>query len=265
MSLKKQQFSLEQNILRFITSVGPSKVGFLTLTFEDNVVDPKEAYRRFDSLRKHFLRKFFGEYILVKERQGRGAWHYHLLIDCRADILGHGTWQKVPGIGWRFRNPPVELQKLRALLRERLPLYRFGRHELQPIRTTGDQVAKYIGKYLGKSALNRRKDDKGVRLVQYSRGVDRAVYGTTRFGWVGEFHAKLRKAVRYHLLTVHSLHGMDATYHHLGPKWAFHIYGEVLAKIECQAALLFNASVAALPPIVADGFLLHPVTGEILF
>ena len=83
---RKQAYSLHENVEKFIKLFGLGCVGFLTLTFKDNVTDHKEAYRRFNSLRSNFLNKIFPDYMLVKERQKRGAWHYHLLVGLNADI-----------------------------------------------------------------------------------------------------------------------------------------------------------------------------------
>jgi hypothetical protein len=51
---------------------------------------------------------------------------------------------------------------------------------LLPIKKTADGVAKYIGKYVAKHIGQRLPEDKGARLVRYSRGTNRA---GTRFSW----------------------------------------------------------------------------------
>lgn len=50
-----------------------------------------------------------------------------------------------------------------------------------PIKKTAEGVAKYVGKYVAKHIGQRLPEDKGARLVRYSRGTNRA---GTRFTWV---------------------------------------------------------------------------------
>ena len=59
--------------------------------------------------------------------------------------------------------------------------YGFDRTELLPIKQTAEGGAKYVGKYLAKHIGQRLPEDKGARLVRYSRGINRA---GTRFSWV---------------------------------------------------------------------------------
>ncbi|MBU6402480.1 MAG: hypothetical protein KGS61_19340, partial [Verrucomicrobia bacterium] len=67
-----------------------------------------------------------------------------------------------------------------AFWRHTAEKYGFGRTELLPIKSTGEAVAEYVGKYIGKHIGNRLPQDKGARLVRYSRGTNRA---TARFSW----------------------------------------------------------------------------------
>ena len=55
-SYRKSTAALEMNVKAFIETFGLDKVGFLTLTFADDVTEPKEAQRRFHSLRTNFLK-----------------------------------------------------------------------------------------------------------------------------------------------------------------------------------------------------------------
>ena len=78
-SYKKSTTALEMNVKAFIEAFGLNKVGFLTLTFADDVTDPKEAQRRFHSLRTNFLKRYFSEYVCVYERTKKGRIHFHLI------------------------------------------------------------------------------------------------------------------------------------------------------------------------------------------
>lgn len=62
------------------------------------------------------------------------------------------------------------LRSLWAKLREILPGYGFGRHELLPIRKSEESMARYVGKYISKCVPNRKPEHRGVRFVRYSRG-----------------------------------------------------------------------------------------------
>ena len=53
-------------------------------------------------------------------------------------------------------------------------------------------MAKYVGKYIGKHIEARKAEDKGVRLVRYSRG---ARAGTTRFQFHSEGSSEWRRKV----------------------------------------------------------------------
>lgn len=78
---------------------------WITLTYAENMTNPKVLYKDFEKLIKK-LRYHFGtfEYITVAEPQGRGAWHMHLLIifnekapyidnNILANYWGHGFTQ----------------------------------------------------------------------------------------------------------------------------------------------------------------------------
>ena len=68
-----------------------------------------------------------------------------------------------------------------AFWRVTAPKYGFGRHELMPVKSTADAIAKYLGKYISKHIGQRLPEDKGARLVRYSKGTNRV---GTRFSWV---------------------------------------------------------------------------------
>lgn len=176
---QKSAFALLDNAKRFVALFGLEYVGFLTLTFPDNVVDHREAYRRFKSLSKHFLSVVFGEYLLVKERQVRGAWHFHLLVQCYRDIrTGFKFEECFPGVRSgrrpRYSSASLYLRNLWQSLRSELPKYGFGRAELAPVKSNDEGIAYYIGKYLEANLENNLEYGanltKGVRLTSASRG-----------------------------------------------------------------------------------------------
>lgn len=227
---RKQAFCLSDNCERFIAKVGLSHVGFLTLTFPDNVTDNKEAGRRFNIFRLHFLSRFFGAWMLVKERQQRGAWHYHLLIDCRTDIRTGVNWDelekanKARGRGNYSKAASPVLRSIWSILRERLPAYGLGRSELLPIRTTAEATSKYLGKYISKHIGAREEKDKGVRLTSYSADFSKS---TPKMSWNSaggkEWRRKVAKfAVR---LGYPSPYELQAQF---GATWAFNLQDYIM-------------------------------------
>ena len=79
-----------------------SKCRWVTLTYAENMTDPKRLYEDFKKFNMRMRYKGFKyEYIVCMEPQGRGAWHAHLVmifddkapyIDNKfmADTWGHG-------------------------------------------------------------------------------------------------------------------------------------------------------------------------------
>ena len=190
---KKSAHTLYSNVSRLI-ELAPSinHIGFLTLTFSENVTDHKEAYNRFRSFNSHYLSKSekFGEWIAVKERQKRGAWHYHLLVVLQDDIRTGVDFENFSK--GNYRSAPESLRNLWTELRENLPKYRLGRSELLPIRTNSEAMARYIGKYISKHIGSRTLEDRGVRLVNYSKGW---IKSSMKFAWFTENSKEWRRKV----------------------------------------------------------------------
>ena len=58
----------------------PKKIRWITLTYAENMTDPKRLYNDFRKFWQRFGRRWGkAEYIVVIEPQGRGAWHAHLI------------------------------------------------------------------------------------------------------------------------------------------------------------------------------------------
>ena len=170
---KKSTAALEMNVEAFCNYYPINNIGFLTLTFADDIQCPKEAQKRFKSFYKYCLHKYFGDYIRCYERQENGRIHYHLILDCKVDILTGFDFKqfynkKLPRYG-RYKSANKALKAIWKLLRDSMEKYGFGRHELLPIRTCSARLAKYVGKYISKHVQARIAEDKNVRLVQCSQ------------------------------------------------------------------------------------------------
>lgn len=233
---RKQAYSLKENCSKFIQMFGIERVGFLTLTFPDNVVDNKEAYKRFNSFRTNFLSSVFDEYMLVKERQKRGAWHYHLLVAVSQDIrTGFDFNQVFPEKGKRpcYRSASPYLRNLWSELREALPKYGFGRSELAPVRANDEAMANYVGKYIeqnvtGKKLSGYEEQDKGVRLISYSRTWPRT---NTKFSWNSAGSKEWRRKLKRFTVELLGLNNTDDLKEKYGSKWAY-IWTDYIIEID---------------------------------
>ena len=187
---KRAAHTLYSNVDRLV-NLAPSvgHVAFLTLTFRDNVQDHEEAYKRFRSFNSHFLApsEEFGEWLCVKERQGRGAWHYHMIIHVKGDIQdgfdfdAYEKWLDVRKKGDRVPTGNKYLRSLWAELYRAVENYGFGWvFSLEPIKSNTEGLARYVGKYISKHLDQRTDQDKGVRLVNSSRGWTK---NSPRFAW----------------------------------------------------------------------------------
>jgi hypothetical protein len=222
---RKQAHCVRENIERFVRDISVNNIGFLTLTFPDNLLDPKQAYQRFKSFNANFLGKseLFGQWICVKERQTRGAWHYHLLIDCKADIKTGFNWDKFDRKD--YTEIPPYLRQIWRVLRDMLPRYGFGRHELTPVRKNAQAISHYMAKYLYKGFINKRPEDKHIKLYTSSR---KQVTSVPKFSWLTDNSRQWRKNVK--LLANFVLRSDDyySLQDYYGKNWAFHLREEII-------------------------------------
>lgn len=187
---KKTAEALAQNVKFLAGVVGVQKLGFLTLTFADGVTCPKEAQKRYRSLRTHVLTPRYGHVIRVVERQKSGRIHYHLLVSLENDIRTGANFEEFAKGVYTSASPFLRSEW--AFWRRTAKKYGFGRTELLPVKSTDEGIARYVGKYISKHIEGRKEEDKGIRLVEYTRG---ARMQSTRFAWPGDgsrlYRAKL--------------------------------------------------------------------------
>jgi hypothetical protein len=204
--------------------VGVDRLGVLTLTFEDHVVNAKEASGRLDGFRRRPLKRVCPSegWLKVFERQESKRIHYHLLVDMGQDIRTGFDFEAVKRKDYRSASP--HLRKVWRYLRRVGPKYGFGRIELLPVKDkTG--LAKYLQKYIAKGFGCRAKEDRGVRLWSCSRGWR---VGTTGFAWAGgkarEWRLKLQRfAYRCGVLRYSQLGRL------LGNAWAYYCGPSIMA------------------------------------
>ena len=174
---KKALFALQTNINALCQRYGTNKIGFLTLTFADDVQCHKEATKRFNSLATNILKNKYESWIRISERQKSGRWHFHLVVVCKDDIRRGLRFDELKNKQYKSAN--VHLRGEWRFWRSMAKKYNFGRTELLPVRTDSQRIAAYLAKYLSKG--ERKSEDKGARLVSYSSKVLRVC--TQSFSW----------------------------------------------------------------------------------
>lgn len=215
---KRQAEALFLNVERLINNA-PSigHVGFFTITTKDNVIDHREFQKRWNSFRTSYLARsfWFKQWIGTYERQKRGAWHLHLLVTLPYDIRSGCDFAQFER--GNYRSAPPVLRQLWRDLRGKLPLYNFGRHELLPVKSNPQAMARYVGKYVSKHLGSRKEEDKGKRLIVASRDWIRH---SCKFAWHTEGAQEWRRKVR---VFAHALGctDMDQLYNRLGHGWAY--------------------------------------------
>jgi len=165
----KQATSLFENLHWLAREFGDERLGFLTLTFSDGVKNRKEASRRFNIAMTAKLRARYRCGVSVAERTKRGVIHFHLIVVCAGDIktgIDHDAVFPSAGRG-DYSTAPAALRAEWQWLRENLSKYGFGRHQMQPMKSNAEALARYVGKYIRKSWEARTPDDCGARLVNY--------------------------------------------------------------------------------------------------
>lgn len=222
-SFKKSAFALALNVENFAQTFGLNYLGFLTLTFADNVTCIQEASRRFDILRKHVLNVRYKSYIRVIERTKKGRVHFHLLVALSADIRTDFDFSGIANCDYRSANQVLRNEW--AFWRKNAKKYGFGRTELLPIKSTSEGISRYVGKYIGKHMESRLDEDKGARLVEYSRGARSVKIANTRFMFVSEGSQKWRKNCEKFAFLMMQARGcsptMEGLSRELGANWAY--------------------------------------------
>lgn len=233
---RKTAFILQQSIHHLSSLSGLEKLGFLTLTFSQHIVCPKEAQKRLNSLITHVIKPRYSNYVGVLERQKSGRIHYHLLVTLSSDIRTGVDFKQLSERN--YSSAGASLRAEWSFWRQTAKKYGFGRTELLPVRSSIEAMAKYVGKYISKHLEARQERDKGVRLVRYSQS---ARIGTTRFQWNSNGSANWRLKLKIFAHHVTDGMGIDnPTMKHLseilGPRWAYR-YKDLIMSIPTDTPL----------------------------
>ena len=231
----KQAKALAFNIEWLGQTFGVERLGFLTLTVGDTVEgkfvkvrDRAEAERRFNSILNRIREKYQCGVVVV-ERHKDGGVHFHLVVVVEGDIK---TGLDFAAVGLRdYRSASATLRAEWAWWRENAPDYGFGRHELLPVRTTGQQIGRYVAKYLGKSWSERTPDDRGKRCLRYfgrwsKSGVKCGPPMSSRFGAMTP-KAQAWRACMKQIQMATKLNGVELHENNIkelvGPRWAWRL------------------------------------------
>ncbi len=218
---RKAASALAWNVQAMAEKWGLERLGFLTLTFADHVIEGREAQRRFNSLSTRVLRVRYPAFIRVLERQKSGRIHYHLLVVMDEDIRSGFDFDGVARHD--YRSASSRLRAEWTFWRRTAKEYGFGRTELLPVKSTSEGIARYVGKYISKHLGARQEADKGLRLVEYSQGARMA---STRFQFATKGAASWRRKLKLFASIVckarsYPVPSMRALSELLGPRWAY--------------------------------------------
>lgn len=252
---KRQAHTLFSNVERLINqapSVG--HVGFFTLTTKDNVTDKAEFSRRWHSMLSNYWSQspHFGHWLGTYEQQKRGAWHLHVLVVLPYDIrTGVDFDEFAKG---RYKSASPYLRSVWRDLRGACIRYNFGRHELLPIKSNAEGMARYVGKYISKHIGQREEAAKGKRLISSSQGW---LKNSSNFAWNTEGSKEWRRKVALFAGAL-GIQGPAGLYFKLGPNWAWKHLDTIYNIDELLQAGTLSAK-------LINGNITNPATGEILF
>nr|CRY97678.1 hypothetical protein [uncultured prokaryote] len=228
----KTAYVLNLNVGQFFKRHPLENIGFLTLTFDKWVKDPREANRRFNSFRKHSLSLVSKEWIKVTEPHKDGRPHFHLLVALNEDIRTGFDWDSFIEAQDLYKSEKETVRQkaankryissaspgLRSLwtqFRMDAKTYGVGRTEFLPIRKAGEAATRYVGKYIEKGSVHRTGAWKGARLTSYSQGFGRVA--NSSFSWVvaSSFRVYAQKASEWHGVKEEEMCNV------FGSKWAY--------------------------------------------
>ena len=238
---KRTAFMVAFEIECLVREFGIERIGFFTLTFKDHVTDLREAQERFRSLRAHVIVKRYRRAVGVWERHKSGRIHFHLVVVLGHDIRSGADFRAFKRKDYRSANSALRAEW--AFWRVTCPKYRFGRHELMPIKSTAEGIARYVGKYISKHVTQRLAEDKGARVVRfigYKPGTRRAC---CRFAWNSDnswlWRQKLARFAARQEIT-----NLDHMKRRFGRRWAYRLQERILSE-RLEADIVYPSRNAA--------------------
>ena len=224
---KRMALVVSLEILALARHYGIERLGFFTLTFRDHVTDLREAQRRFRSLRAHVITKRYERAIGVWERHRSGRIHFHLVVVVKDDIRSGADLPAFERKDYRSAN--MALRAEWSFWRSTCPKYGFGRHELLPVKSTAEGIARYVGKYISKHVTQRLKEDKGARVVRFIGYKPGDRTASCRFSWNSGNAWLWRQKLGAYAKRV-GASDMTALKRVYGPRWAYYLKEEILVE-----------------------------------
>jgi hypothetical protein len=162
----------------------------------------------------------------VWERQKSGSIHFHLVVVLEADIRTGTDFKAFEDRDYRSANAKLKAEW--AFWRRTAGKYGFGRHELLPVKSTDEGIARYVGGYIKKGVASRRASDKGARIVRFLgfKPGDRRV--SSRFAWNTPNAWLWRQKVKCFAKSW-ALESLDDLVRVFGRRWAYHLCDEILS------------------------------------
>jgi hypothetical protein len=224
---KRTAFMVAFEIQCLVNEFGIERIGFFTLTFKDHITDLREAQKRFRSLRAHVIVKRYQRAIGVWERHASGRIHFHLVVVLDKDIRSGVDFAAFKRKDYHSANSALRAEW--AFWRETCPKYRFGRHELMPVKSNAEGIARYVGKYISKHVTQRLPEDKGARVVRfigYKPGMRRAC---CRFSWNTD-NGWLWRHKTAMFAGRHGLTDIEQMKRRFGRRWAYRLQKRIIAE-----------------------------------
>jgi len=215
-------------ILHLAEDYGINHMGFLTLTFADDVKSIKEAQRRFNSLNTHVLRDRYERGIGVWERMKSRRIHFHLVVVLKDDIRSGFDFADIERYGGRkFPSAGNAIRAEWKFWRATAAKYGFGRTELLPVKSNADGIARYLGKYVSKHVSQREDGDKGARVVRFLGFKPGQRRWTSRFAWNNDKAKlwRLKVAEFGRIRGIHDMRLLRVLYTH---RWAWFMKDAIL-------------------------------------
>ena len=147
----KETFTRLRQLIRTNFTNNSKNQLFITLTYKENMTDEKQLYKDFDLFYKRLkykLKEHKLEYIAVAEPQGRGAWHFHIMLKStnQANLyIDNKILEKIWGNGY------TDAQRLKS-------------------DDVGSYYVSYFTDLLEEDKKGNKKRVKGSRLSMYPKG-----------------------------------------------------------------------------------------------
>jgi hypothetical protein len=191
-------------------------MGFLTFTFADDVQTIAEAQRRFNSVNSWALAGRYAEWVCVVQRHKDNRIHFHLVVVLAQDIRTGFDFEAVKRRD--YSSASAYLKGEWKFLRETMPEYHFGRHELLPVKNAAG-FGMYVARYVGRT-FHTRREEKGARLVRFSKGFKRTVCGPFSKTDLIETRARDRVPTIVKFLGYRDSAALEQD---IGPRWRYHL------------------------------------------